>query len=120
MISGDARYIINNKYSQVQDPIQFGTLTRIGTADFYPGTGYGAYGCFQPGCFEIGDVGACSHSKSHEYYMASITKAICFASRYILYIILAKGPSIFILRNIVDEYSCVQKFICRQKIITKV
>jgi len=78
---GDARYITNNKYSQIQDPIQFGTLTRIGTADFYPGTGYGAYGCFQPGCFEIGDVGACSHSKSHEYYMASITKAICFASR---------------------------------------
>ena len=96
MISGNAKYIINNKYSQVQDPIQFGTLTRIGTADFYPGTGYGAYGCFQPGCFKIGDVGACSHSKSHEYYMASITKAICFASRYVLYKSLAKRPSIYL------------------------
>ena len=113
MISGDAKYIINNKYSQVQDPIQFGTLTRIGTADFYPGTGYGAYGCFQPGCFKIGDVGACSHSKSHEYYMASITKAICFASRYVLYIILAAKYC----RRI---FMCILKFICRQKIITKV
>ena len=46
---------------------------------------------FQPGCFKIGDVGACSHSKSHEYYMASITKAICFASRYVLCMVLAKG-----------------------------
>ena len=53
MISGNAKYIINNKYSQVQDPIQFGTLTRIGTADFYPGTGYGAYGCFQVGYYGV-------------------------------------------------------------------
>ena len=60
---------------------QYGTLTRIGTVDFYPGTGKGAYGCYQPGCYDIFDVVACSHSRSHAYYMASIKDAACLASR---------------------------------------
>ena len=51
---------------------QFGTLTQIGTVDFYPGTGKGAYGCYQPGCYDVFDIVACSHSRSHDYYMASI------------------------------------------------
>ena len=51
---------------------QYGTLTQIGTVDFYPGTGKGAYGCYQPGCYDVFDIVACSHSRSHDYYMASI------------------------------------------------
>ena len=37
---------------------QFGTLTQIGTVDFYPGTRKGpygpAYGRYQPGCHDDG------------------------------------------------------------------
>ena len=51
---------------------QYGTLTQIGTVDFYPGTGKGAYGCYQPGCYDVFDIVACSHSRSHDYYLASI------------------------------------------------
>ena len=61
---------------------QYGTLERIGTVDFYPGTGPGAYGCYQPGCYDIFDVVACSHSRSHDYYMASIKDATCLADRF--------------------------------------
>ena len=50
--------------------------------DFYPGTGPGAYGCYQPGCYDIFDVVACSHSRSHDYYMASIKDATCLADRF--------------------------------------
>ena len=61
---------------------QYGTLTQIGTVDFYPGTGKGAYGCYQPGCYDVFDIVACSHSRSHDYYMASII-----------------GPSMSLLKN---------------------
>ena len=61
---------------------QYGTLTQIGTVDFYPGTGKGAYGCYQPGCYDVFDIVACSHSRSHDYYLASI-----------------KGPSMFLPDN---------------------
>jgi len=62
--------------------IQYGTMTRIGTVDFYPGTKETAYGSFQPECSVVKDtVASCSHSRSHEYYMASIKSAVCLASR---------------------------------------
>lgn len=60
---------------------QYGTLESAGTVDFYPGSGKGAYGCYQPGCYDVFDVVACSHSRAHEYYMASIKEAACLASR---------------------------------------
>ena len=63
-------------------------MTRIGTVDFYPGTKETAYGSFQPECSVVKDtVASCSHSRSHEYYMASIKSAVCLASRYYFMII---------------------------------
>lgn len=70
---GDARYL---GYIP-----QYGTLESAGTVDFYPGTGKGAYGCYQPGCYDVFDVVACSHSRAHQYYIASIKDAACLASR---------------------------------------
>ena len=60
---------------------QYGTLESAGTVDFYPGSGKGAYGCYQPGCYDVFDVVACSHSRAHEYYYASIKDAACLADR---------------------------------------
>ena len=41
----------------------------------------GAYGCYQPGCYDVFDIVACSHSRAHQYYMASIKDALCLADR---------------------------------------
>ena len=41
---------------------QYGTMMRVGTVDFYPGSG-DYYGCYQPGCGDIIDVVSCSHSR---------------------------------------------------------
>ena len=39
----------------------------------------GAYGCYQPGCYDVFDIVACSHSRAHQYYMASIK--VCALSK---------------------------------------
>ena len=40
----------------------------------------GAYGCYQPGCYDVFDIVACSHSRAHQYYMASIK--VCALQHY--------------------------------------
>lgn len=60
---------------------QYGTLESCGHVDFYPGSGPSRYGCYQPGCYDVFDVIACSHSRAHEYYMSSIKDAMCIADR---------------------------------------
>jgi len=63
--------------------IQYGTLEKAGIVDFYPGMKSRGYGRFQPGCSDSIDVlDSCSHSKSHEYYVASLKDAVCLASRF--------------------------------------
>ena len=72
---------ISKKGKWIFSSLQYGTLEAAGTVDFYPGTGKGAYGCYQPGCYDVFDVVACSHSRAHQYYIASIKDAACLASR---------------------------------------
>ena len=61
---------------------QYGTLEKAGIVDFYPGMKSRGYGRYQPGCRDSIDVlDSCSHSKSHEYYVASLKDAVCLASR---------------------------------------
>ena len=57
-------------------------MEKAGTIDFYPGIKSNGCGCFQAGCLDSNDViESCSHSMSHDYYMASIANAVCLASR---------------------------------------
>ena len=73
---------INKYISNQQNFFQYGSLEKAGTIDFYPGIKSKGYGCFQPGCLDPDDVlESCSHSRSHDYYMASIANAVCLASR---------------------------------------
>ena len=55
-------------------------MMRVGTVDFYPGSG-SYYGCYQPGCGDIIDVVSCSHSRAHYFYGSSLTQAVCLASK---------------------------------------
>ena len=55
-------------------------MMRLGTVDFYPGTG-DYYGCYQPGCLNVIDLISCSHSRAHYLYTASLVGAACLASR---------------------------------------
>jgi len=51
---------------------QYGTMLELGHVDFYPGSD-GEFGWNQPGCWQVGDIGSCSHSRSHDYYLSSLT-----------------------------------------------
>ena len=54
---------------------QYGTMTELGHVDFYPGsTYYQDWGWNQPGCWQVEDVGSCSHSRSHDLFISSITR----------------------------------------------
>lgn len=57
---------------------QYGTMMKLGHIDFYPGND-GEYGWNQPGCWEVMDIGACSHSRAHDLYLSSMTHS-CQAS----------------------------------------
>lgn len=50
---------------------QYGTMMELGHVDFYPGE-EDRFGWMQPGCWRIGDIGSCSHSRSHDLYLASL------------------------------------------------
>jgi len=50
---------------------QYGTMTRMGHVDFFPGSGT-EFGWNQPGCWQVQDIGSCSHSRSHDLYVASV------------------------------------------------
>ena len=50
-------------------------MTELGHVDFYPGsTYYQDWGWNQPGCWQVEDVGSCSHSRSHDLFISSITR----------------------------------------------
>jgi len=51
---------------------QYGTMTAIGHVDFYPGAG-NDFGWNQPGCWQFEDIGSCSHSRSHDLYLSSLS-----------------------------------------------
>jgi len=59
---------------------KYGTMMKLGTVDFYPGHSPN-YGHNQPGCSgELANTLACSHSRSHELYAASIKYGNCKAT----------------------------------------
>ena len=70
------------------DYCKYGTLEPCGQVDFYPGSepiqneAHRGYGCYQPGCTNYNNIfHACSHSRAHIYYMASIKEVSYFADR---------------------------------------
>ena len=50
---------------------QYGTMTRLGHLDFFPGAG-SYFGWDQPGCWRVQDVGSCSHSRAHDLFISSL------------------------------------------------
>jgi len=50
---------------------QYGTMTRLGHIDFYPGN-HGEFGWNQPGCWQVQDIDSCSHSRAHDLYLSSL------------------------------------------------
>ena len=51
---------------------QYGTMTKLGHLDFFPGAG-DYFGWEQPGCWQVQDVGSCSHSRAHDLFISSLT-----------------------------------------------
>merc|ERR1711951_150562 len=51
---------------------QYGTMLELGHVDFYPGSNE-EFGWNQPGCWQFEDIGSCSHSRSHDLFISSLT-----------------------------------------------
>eukprot|EP00092_Neocalanus_flemingeri_P014018 GFUD01015123.1.p1 GENE.GFUD01015123.1~~GFUD01015123.1.p1 ORF type:complete len:473 (-),score=104.59 GFUD01015123.1:73-1491(-) len=51
---------------------QYGSMTQMGHVDFFPGAGLD-FGWNQPGCWRVEDISSCSHSRSHQLYLFSVS-----------------------------------------------
>ena len=50
-------------------------MTELGHVDFFPGsTSLEEFGWNQPGCWQFEDVGSCSHSRSHDLFISSVSR----------------------------------------------
>ncbi|XP_023339735.1 lipase member H-A [Eurytemora carolleeae] len=46
-------------------------MLELGHVDFYPGSDL-EFGWNQPGCWQVADIGSCSHSRSHDLFISSL------------------------------------------------